>query len=148
MSGTDPRPTAPPGSPPAEKATTAAEKATTAAEKATTAAEKAATAAEKNAAPTENALRRAREGTEIVDQVGHFQITGDRVVFFSEPDNRRFVSLENLNLERVARTIADRPEPLQWKISGLVTEFRGSNFLLIQRAILRGKSDVAKEKGM
>src|SRR3972149_10257258 len=76
VSGTDPRPMAPPGRPPAEKATTAAEKA--------------ATAAEKNAAPTENALRRAREGTEIVDQVGHFQITGDRVVFFSEPANRRF----------------------------------------------------------
>src|SRR3972149_214444 len=57
VSGTDPRPMAPPGSPPAEKATTAAEKATT--------------AAEKKPAPTENALPPPR-ATAMEDQrVGH-----------------------------------------------------------------------------
>jgi len=78
---------------------------------------------------------RAREGTEVVDQTGSFQIVAERVVFVAERNSQRFVALENLNLERIARTVASHPYPLQWRISGRITEFRGNNFILVERAI-------------
>ena len=80
---------------------------------------------------------RVREGTEIVDQVGHFRLTGGRVIFFTADGRRRLVGLENLNLERIARTIAESPQPPQWGVTGTITEYRGANFLLVRRAILR-----------
>ena len=88
----------------------------------------------KTAAPT--ADYRIREGTEIVNQLGHFRTAGDRLTFFPADGNSRLVGLENLNLERIARMIADSPALLQWKVSGTVTEFTGANYLLVQRAIL------------
>ena len=91
----------------------------------------------KAAAPIRQPAYRLREGTEVVDQLGRFQIAGDRVVFVAEPANQRFVALENLNLERIARSVADRPAESQWKVSGTVSEFRGTNFILIRRATLR-----------
>ncbi len=83
----------------------------------------------------ENSATRVREGTELVDRVGSFQIVGERVVFVAESGSQRFVAMENLNLERIARTVASHPYPLQWKVSGKITEFRGNNFILVERAI-------------
>jgi len=79
---------------------------------------------------------RAREGTEIENQQGLFRVIGDRVAFFAADGNGRMTALENLNLERVARVIADNPQQLQWKVTGTITEYRGTNYLLIRRAIL------------
>lgn len=90
----------------------------------------------KSAPPQANL--RVREGTEIVDQLGHFRTTGGRVIFFTDDGKRRYVGLENLNLERIARTLADGPQPLQWRVTGTITEYRGANFLLVRRAILKG----------
>ena len=71
-------------------------------------------------------------------------MTGDRVIFFSTDGEAlsgdgkaRFVGLENLNLQRIARTIADNPVELQWGVTGTITEFRGANFLLVRRAVLK-----------
>ena len=82
---------------------------------------------------------RMREGTEVVDQLGHFRVTGARVTFFTDDGQGRFVVLENLNLERIARTIADNPEQLQWGVTGTITEYRGANFLLLRRAALKSQ---------
>jgi hypothetical protein len=82
--------------------------------------------------------RRLREGTEILDQLGYFKVVGDRVVFFTDKGAQPLVGLENLNLERIARTVANNPQQLEWKVSGTITEFRGNNFILIDRAILKG----------
>ncbi len=87
--------------------------------------------------PPPQANLRVREGTEIVDQLGYFQISGDRVVFFTADGQRRFAGLENLQLERIARVVADTPQPLQWGVTGTITEYRGANFLLVRRAILK-----------
>jgi len=46
------------------------------------------------------------------------------------------VGLENLNLERIARAVADNPVTLEWKVTGTITEYRGANFLLVTRATL------------
>ena len=82
---------------------------------------------------------RLREGTELVDQPGTFRMTGDRITFFTELGRGRFVVLENLALERVGRAIEDNPQPLQWLVTGTITEFRGDNLLLIHRAVLRNR---------
>ena len=79
---------------------------------------------------------RLREGTDITDRVGSFRMAADRVAFFTEDGRGRFVGLENLNLERVARVIAGGAEDLKWKVTGSITEYEGSNYLLVRRAVL------------
>jgi len=91
-------------------------------------------------APKRQPAHRLREGAEVVDQLGRFQFADDRLVFVAEPANQRFVALENLNLERILRAVADRPAQSQWKVSGTVTECRGINVILIRRAMLRHPS--------
>lgn len=83
--------------------------------------------------------RRIREGTEIFDQPGYFRTTGDRITFFTDDGKGRLVGLENLNLERVGRAIADNPEQLQWDVTGTITEYRGANFLFVRRAVLKSR---------
>ena len=83
------------------------------------------------------AEQRFREGTEIVDLTGHFRMTGDRVTFFTDDGKGRYVGLENLNLERISRMIADNPNRLQWIVSGTLTEFSGTNYILVRRAVLK-----------
>ena len=80
-----------------------------------------------------------REGTKIVDRLGHFRTTGDRMTFFTADGSRHFVALENLNLERIARTIEEDSAQLEWSVTGTVTEYRGANFLSVQCAILKGE---------
>lgn len=83
---------------------------------------------------------RLREGTKIVNQLGHFKITGDRAMFYTEDGKRQFGGLENLNLERIFRALSENRDQLVWSISGTITEYRGSNFLQIDRAELKTKN--------
>jgi hypothetical protein len=81
---------------------------------------------------------RQREGAKLVDRRGRFERRGDRYVFLSEYATAHFVVVENLMLERVAGMIDDAAGgELIWSISGVITEFRGSNFLLLQRAVVK-----------
>lgn len=82
---------------------------------------------------------RIREGTELVNSPGHFRTIGDRVAFFTQDEKTRLLGLENLNLERIAQAITQNPEHLKWRVTGVVTEFRGENYLLIQRAVLESE---------
>ena len=82
---------------------------------------------------------RLREGVELADRAGQFRMIGDRVAFIAADSQRRFIALENLTLERVAKTIADNPAELQWIVSGNVTEYRGSNYLALTRAQLKSQ---------
>jgi len=81
--------------------------------------------------------QRIREGTALVNQAGVFQTAGDRVTFLTSDGQRRFVVLENLQLERISRAVGDNLTPPQWTVSGAVTEFCGANYLLVERALLR-----------
>jgi len=85
-----------------------------------------------------------RQGARLVDQLGYFRTTGNRVTFFTA-DGRRLVALENLLLERIARTIADDPDRLNWSVTGTITEFCGANYLLIGRAVIQGRSQGRQE---
>jgi hypothetical protein len=81
---------------------------------------------------------RLREGVSLELQ-GSFKLTGDRLMFYSATGNRRFGTLENLNLERIARMVRDSADPLEWSVNGTVTEFQGANYLLVSRAVLKSK---------
>lgn len=80
---------------------------------------------------------RWREGSRLVDQVGSFTLAGERATFVSADGKLKFDCLENLCAERVMRTITDSPDPLQWSVCGIVTECRGSNYLLLTQAVLK-----------
>jgi len=88
---------------------------------------------------------RLREGTPL-DATGSFKITAERAIFTTE-DGARFSGLENLNLERVAIAVSESPDQLVWNVSGTVTEFRGANYLLITRAMLKGKPNSVAKPG-
>ncbi len=83
---------------------------------------------------------RVREGTEFINQTGFFRFTGDRVAFFTNDGRKRYTVLENLNLERIARTILERTDQIEWNVTGTITEFRGTNYLFVRRATLMDRS--------
>jgi hypothetical protein len=84
-------------------------------------------------------IGRLREGTRIVDRLGTFTITAKQAVFHTSDGKMQLGGLPNLNLERVISTLQDGAGGLVWSVSGLVTEYHGSNFLLITRAVLKSK---------
>jgi hypothetical protein len=90
---------------------------------------------------------RVREGTELSSVPGYFSITGSRVTFIASESGTRFAGLENLNLERISKMISNAPKQMDWEVSGEVTEYRGANFLLVRRAVLKTGTDAARKGG-
>ncbi len=86
-----------------------------------------------------------REGTELVEQAGHFRAAGDRIAFFSADGRGRYIVLENLNLQRIAQVLVDDPTPVEWMVSGFVTEFRGDNYLYVRSAAVGSVVDVQEQ---
>ena len=82
---------------------------------------------------------RLREGTELVNVPGTFKLTGDRATFYPADGSGRFGGLENQSLERVATVIGEDPSPLEWLVTGTITEYKGNNYILVTRAILKSK---------
>jgi hypothetical protein len=81
---------------------------------------------------------RQREGAKLTDRRGRFERRGERYVFLSEAGGAHYVVVENLMLERVANMLDDAAGgELLWNVSGVITEFRGSNFLVLQRAVVK-----------
>ncbi len=87
----------------------------------------------------ENQLQRLREGVSLVDEVGTFSVMGDRIAFQPNDEKLAFGVLENLALERVWKVFDDTRDR-QWCVSGAVTEYRGRNYLLLTRAVLRAQN--------
>jgi hypothetical protein len=89
----------------------------------------------------EKLSERMREGTRLIDVVGSFQTAGDRISFHPDGKGESYRVLENLALQRVDEYLgANRGNPT-WLVSGVMTEFRGSNFLLVQKAVVRSVGD-------
>lgn len=85
---------------------------------------------------TDPSVKRIREGTTFQGIRVYFRSQGERTVLYTVQDNKRFVCLENLNLERILKAIGDKPDRGVWKVDGMYTEFRGENYVLIQRAVV------------
>jgi hypothetical protein len=100
----------------------------------------------KSAASSENAMAtgmkefRQREGVAF-EQEGMVQFSGERLTFVSPDGKLRLLMLENLALDRVARTLRDSTVKIHWKLSGTLTEFQGSNYLLLDRAEMVQRSE-------
>jgi hypothetical protein len=82
-------------------------------------------------------------GEELVDQLGQFSMAGDRWVFVTADKKYRFIGLENLTLQHVAKSVEGHSTQLPWLVSGTVTEYRGAYYLLLSRAQV--KSQIAQE---
>ena len=82
--------------------------------------------------------KRLREGTVLNDVVGEFQLTGDRITFFPSESKNAVRCLENLSLERILQYTKEQNDQKMWIVSGTITEYRDSNYLLIRRAIVKG----------
>jgi hypothetical protein len=85
----------------------------------------------------EKAADKLREGTRLSDELGSFSRVGERVSFAPGGNREALRCLENLQLERVARAIEESQGQRQWVVSGTITEFRGANYLLITKAVIR-----------
>jgi hypothetical protein len=86
--------------------------------------------------------QRLREGSRLVDVVGHFDYAGDRFAFFPADNKESFRMLESLALERVTRVLGESGTKPQWIVSGVVTEYRGINYLLISKAVMKAAPPV------
>ena len=80
-------------------------------------------------------MQRLREGTELRDVPGTFVAVKDRFEFVTSDGVHRLRMLENLALERVVRKVGESPDKSIWKVSGVVTEFEGTNCFLVRRII-------------
>lgn len=84
---------------------------------------------------------RQREGTRLIDVTGRFEIAGDRVTFFPTAGRESYRLLENLSLERVAQVLSESRSRQEWTVSGTLTEFRGANYLLLTKAVIRAQTE-------
>jgi hypothetical protein len=91
------------------------------------------------------APERIREGTKLVDVLGSFQSAGgDSITFSREGGKDSFRVLENLNLQRIGQMLEEnRGGTRQWVVSGMITEFRGANYLLVSKFIQAEEKDAA-----
>ena len=86
--------------------------------------------------------QRLREG-EVIEAIGTLELVGDGATFRPREGQVTLRVLENLALERVARVLGESRDEREWIISGTVTEYRGANYILIQKAIQRPRKPVA-----
>lgn len=84
---------------------------------------------------------RQREGTRLTEMSGRFEIAGDRVTFFPGGERESYRLLENLALERVAQVLSESRARQEWTISGTLTEFRGANYLLLTKAVIKTSAE-------
>lgn len=83
---------------------------------------------------------RLREGTEIRDVPGQFIQVDGRFEFVSMDGSQRLRLLENLALERASRKVEETAQNVTWSVSGVVTEYRGVNYLLVKRVVVEAPS--------
>ena len=89
-----------------------------------------------------------REGDRINNVVGTFTVKGDDVTFKSDDGRLVLGTLPNLNLERARADsgVNNTDNTVKWTISGMITEYNKTNFVLISRVIKKSASSLQKEK--
>ena len=94
--------------------------------------------------PAGRSGERLREGTRLVDVVGTFQAIGaDGITFSPRGSKDSYRVLENLALERIGRALDESRGTRLWVVSGLITEYRGANYLLISKAVMQAEESAA-----
>jgi hypothetical protein len=92
------------------------------------------------AAPTLNVLR---EGTFIVNRVGRLtrSADGQQEEFAFDADNKTMrdppvVILPNLKLMQMENAVAGSSRDLRFRVSGMVTEYKGRNYVLLDKVVV------------
>ena len=81
---------------------------------------------------------RLREGTRLTDIAGSFVSVGaDSVTFSPAGSKDSYRVLENLALQRISQQLDENRGQRQWIVTGLITEFRGANYLLVTKAVVQ-----------
>jgi hypothetical protein len=80
---------------------------------------------------------RQREGSRLTDVSGRFELAGDRIMFYPAGGRESYRLLENLALERVGQVLTESRAKQEWTVSGTLTEFRGANYLLLSKAVIK-----------
>jgi len=82
-----------------------------------------------------------REGTPVVNRVGRltFSTDGTRSEFTFESDGQRLqdpplILLPNLKLMAMEDAVRGASRDVRFRVSGVVTEYRGRNYLLLEKA--------------
>jgi hypothetical protein len=88
-------------------------------------------------APGEKPAEKLREGTRLTDEVGGFSRVAERISFSPGGKGDALRCLENLALERISRAIDESQGQRQWVVSGVITEFKGTNYLLVTKAVIQ-----------
>lgn len=84
----------------------------------------------------------AREGTYIVDRVGRLTRAGDGALEFTlDADGKAMQDpplrlLPNLKLADMEDAIASNSRDLRFRVTGMLTEYRGRNFVLIEKFVV------------
>ena len=90
-----------------------------------------------SAGPGEKPTEKLREGTRLSDEAGGFSRVGERISFSPGGKGDALRCLENLALERISRAIDESQGQRQWIVSGVITEFKGANYLLVTKAVIQ-----------
>ena len=87
-------------------------------------------------------LQLLREGTEVRGLISSFDLAGDSATIRSHT-GRKIGVLRNLNLQRVLKVLrtSSFPSKISWKVSGVITEYDGKNYLLITHAIRKSAAE-------
>ncbi len=80
---------------------------------------------------------RLREGMKFVNRIGELRDAGGRVAFYPDGETQSLPLLENLALERVSQDLDQTHR--KWSVTGIVTEYKGGNYLLLHRAVLKAR---------
>ncbi len=79
-----------------------------------------------------------REGSKITDRAGKFSQQLERYHFeLLDAEGGSFTLLENQLLERVSSATSNQDENAIWSVTGVITEYNGNRFLLLERAVLK-----------
>lgn len=79
---------------------------------------------------------RVREGREAREMQATFASVGERMSCKLPSLQATVTVLENLALERVSETMMRHAEDATWEVEGIITEYQGRNYLLLQRAVV------------
>jgi hypothetical protein len=89
-------------------------------------------------APAAKPTERLREGTRLTEIAGSFvAVGGDSITFSPAGSKDSYRVLENLNLQRISQQLDANRGQRQWIVNGIITEFRGANYLLVNKAVVQ-----------
>jgi hypothetical protein len=71
---------------------------------------------------------------------------GDRFAFVPGGNKDSYRVLENLQLQRIGQTLDGARGQQPWVVSGVITEFKGANYLLVTKASIQSQEATAGAK--